>query len=125
MATSQSQKSVSEPLLPLVTTRAFVSLTAQQSTMLFTQLPFMPCCRKTQQNTEKDTITVYSTALMAIHRAIYSSNPNRIYRSTNGAHLSAYVNTSKPIVSFSSKSRTRIKKSTSILKIHLSFWEFN
>lgn len=98
MATSQPQESASEPLLTLVTTRAFVSHTAQQRTVLFTRLPFMPCCRKTQQNTEKDTITVYSTAVMAIHRAIHSSNPNRKYKSTNGAHASAYVNTSKPIV---------------------------
>lgn len=59
---------------------------------------FMPCCRNTQQNTAKDTITVYSTALMAIHRAIHSSNPNRKHKSTNGSHASACVKTFKPFV---------------------------
>lgn len=79
MATSQPQKLLREPLLTLVTTRAFVS-----PAQLFTQLPFMPCCRKAQQNIEKDTITVYSTAAMAMNRAIYSSNPNRKYKTQMG-----------------------------------------
>lgn len=87
------------------------STVAQPCNMLLLKLHY----RKTHQNTERDTITVYYTAITAIHNAIFGSNLYRRRKSTKGSHVCTCKNHS----SQSSTSRPRTKLSE-IFKIHLT-----
>lgn len=86
-------------LIPLICFQC--STVAQPYNMLLVKLHY----RKTHQNTERDTITLYYTVIVSIHSTIFSSNLYRRCKSTKGSCVCTCKNHS----SQSSTSRPRIK----------------